>query len=75
MKRDLLNVLCAMLVISPTILVLNGSECILPNIVGISYCALLILGSKYTKIGKQGIIKVYRSSLRVENYLYNKFSF
>lgn len=34
MKRDLLNVLCAMLIVSPSILVLNGSECILPNLVG-----------------------------------------
>lgn len=75
MKRDVLNVLCAMLVISPTVLVLNGSECILPNIVGISYCVLLILVTKYTKIGKQGIINVCRSSLKVENYLYDKFSF
>lgn len=75
MKRDVLNVLCAMLIISPSVLVLNGSECILPNIVGVSYCVLLFLVTKYTKIGKQGTINVYRSSLRVENYLYNKFSF
>lgn len=75
MKRYVLNILCAMLIVSPSILALNGSECILPNIVGISYCALLILVTKYTKIGKQGIINMYRSSLKVENYLYNKFSF
>lgn len=75
MKRHVLNVLCAMLVISPTILVLNGSECILPNIVGISYCVLLILVAKYTKMGKQCLLNVYRSFLRIENYLYNKFSF
>jgi hypothetical protein len=75
MKKDLLTLIVAMLIVSPSILALNGSECILPNIVGISYCALLILVTKYTKIGKQGIINVYRSSLRVENYLYNKFSF
>lgn len=75
MKKDLLKLIVAMLIVSPTILVLNGSECILPNIVGISYCALLILATKYTKLGKQGMINVYRSSLRVENYLYNKFSF
>jgi hypothetical protein len=75
MKRYVLNVLCAMLIVSPSILALNGSECILPNIVGISYCALLILATKYTKIGKQGIINVYRSFLRIENYLYDKFSF
>jgi hypothetical protein len=75
MKRDVLNVLCAMLIVSPSILVLNGSECILPNIVGISYCVLLILVTKYTKIGKQCLLNVYRSSLRVGNYLYNKFSF
>jgi hypothetical protein len=75
MKKDLLTLIVAMLIVSPSILALNGSERILPNIVGISYCALLILVTKYTKIGKQGIINVYRSSLRVENYLYNKFSF
>lgn len=75
MKREILNVVCAMLVVSPSILVLNGSECILPNIVGISYCLLLILLTKYTKIGKQGIINVYRSFLRIENYLHNKLSF
>jgi hypothetical protein len=75
MKKDLLTLIVAMLIVSPFILALNGSERILPNIVGISYCALLILVTKYTKIGKQGIINVYRSSLRVENYLYNKFSF
>ena len=75
MKKDLLKLIIAMLIVSPSILALNGSECILPNIVGISYCVLLILVTKYTKMGKQGIINVYRSSLRVENYLYNKFSF
>lgn len=75
MKRDVLNVLCAMLVISPSILVLNGSECILPNIVGISYCALLILVTKYTKIGKQCLLNAYRSFVRIENYLYDKLSF
>jgi hypothetical protein len=75
MKKDLLTLIVAMLIVSPSILVLNGSERILSNIVGISYCALLILVTKYTKIGKQWIINVYRSSLRVENYLYNKFSF
>lgn len=75
MKREILNVVCAMLIVSPSILALNGSECILPNIVGISYCLLLILLTKYTKIGKQGIINVYRSFLRIENYLHNKLSF
>lgn len=75
MKREILNVVCAMLIVSPSVLVLNGSECILPNIVGISYCLLLILLTKYTKIGKQGIINVYRSFLRIENYLHNKLSF
>lgn len=75
MKREVLNVLCAMLVLSPTILTLNGSECILPNIVGISYCVLLILVTKNTKIGKRCLLNVYRSFLRIENYLYNKFSF
>lgn len=75
MKRDLLNVLCAMLIVSPSILVLNGSECILPNLVGISYCVLLVLATKYTKAGKQCLLNVYRSFLRIENYLYDKFSF
>lgn len=75
MKRHVLNVLCAMLIVSPSILVLNGSECILPNLVGISYCVLLVIATKYTKIGKQGLLNVYRSLLRIENYLYNKFSF
>lgn len=75
MKRDLLNVLCAMFIVSPSILALNGSECILPNLVGISYCVLLILVTKYTKAGKQCLLNTYRSFLRIENYLYNKFSF
>ena len=75
MKRDLLNVLCAMLIVSPSILVLNGSECILPNLVGISYCVLLVIATKYTKVGKQCLLNTYRSFLRIENYLYNKFSF
>lgn len=75
MKRYVLNILCAMLIVSPSILALNGSECILPNIVGISYCALLILVTKYTKVGKQCLLNTYRSFLRIENYLYNKFSF
>ena len=75
MKREVLIVLCAMLIVSPSILALNGSECILPNIVGISYCALLILVTKYTKVGKQCLRNIYRSFLRIENYLYNKFSF
>ena len=65
MKRYVLNILCAMLIVSPSILVLNGSECILPNLVGISYCVLLVIATKYTKIGKQGIINVYRSFLRI----------
>lgn len=75
MKRDLLNVLCAMLIVSPSILVLNGSECILPNLVGISYCVLLFLVTKYTKVGKQCLLNIYRSFLRIENYLCDKFSF
>lgn len=75
MKRDLLNVLCVMLIVSPTILVLNGSECVLPNFVGMSYCMLLFLVTKYTKVGKQCLRNIYRSFLRIENYLYNKFSF
>ena len=75
MKREVLNVLCAMLIVSPSILALNGSECILPNIVGISYCALLILVTKYTKVGKQCLRNIYRSFLRIENYLHNKLSF
>jgi hypothetical protein len=73
MKRDALNVLCAMLVISPTVLVLNGSECILPNIVGISYCYLLVLATKYSKIGKQCLLNVYRSFLRIGKCLSDKF--
>lgn len=75
MKRYVLNILCAMLIVSPSILALNGSECILPNIVGISYCALLILVTKYTKVGKQCLLNTYRSFLRIENYLHNKLSF
>ena len=75
MIREILNVVCAMLIVSPSILALNGSECILPNIVGISYCALLILVTKYTKVGKQCLRNIYRSFLRIENYLHNKLSF
>lgn len=75
MKRDLLNVLCAMLIVSPSILVLNGSECILPNLVGISYCVLLVIATKYTKVGKQCLRNIYRSFLRIENYLHNKLLF
>lgn len=75
MKKDLLKLIVATLIVSPSILALNGSECILPNIVGISYCALLILLTKCTKIGKQSLLNVYRSLLRIENYLHNKFAF
>lgn len=75
MKKDLLKLIVATLIVSPSILALNGSECILPNIVGISYCVLLVLVTKYTKVGKQCLLNTYRSFLRIENYLYNKFSF
>lgn len=75
MKRDVLNVLCAMLFVLPSILVLNGSECVLPNFVGISYCVLLIIATKYTKVGKQCLQNIYRSFLRIEKYLCDKFSF
>lgn len=74
MKRDLLNVLCAMLIVSPSILVLNGSENIVINIIGFYYAIILFLFTKCCNLGKRCLRDVYRSSLRIGEWIKKKLS-
>lgn len=75
MKRDLSNVLCAMLIVSPSILALNDSENIFINLIGFCYATILFLFTKYCNLGKRCLRDVYRSSLRIGEWAKKKLSF
>jgi hypothetical protein len=69
MKKDLLKLIVAMLIVSPTILALNDSENIFINLIGFCYATILFLFTKYHEIGKRCLRDVYRSSIRIGEWL------
>lgn len=75
MKKDLLKLIVATLIVSPSILALNDSENILINLIGFCYATILFLFTKYHEIGKRCLRDVYRSSLRIGEWIKKKLSF
>lgn len=75
MKKDLLKLIVAMLIVSPSILALNDSENILINLLGFYYATILFLFTKYYNLGKRCLRDVYRSSIRIGEWLKRKLSF
>lgn len=75
MKKDLLKLIVAMLIVSPSILALNDSENILINLLGFYYATILFLFTKYCNLGKRCLRDVYRSSIRIGEWLKRKLSF